>query len=461
MDMYQNDNELSAILMNEYLITVKQEIKTIDFYTIINRSIKEYGLMMKEDQFIYANKKEEEKCCQYELNKVYHENKNIKHIFFILKINILIDADENDQNNYFEKLSLDNPIFRLRNALKNKLQENDDIEKVKIIKDEYNTYYLQKSYPIIHEVENLTRELIYKTMTFLAKKDWEKKEVPDNVQSQIKEDRRNLGIYGTDFSHLSKLLFDRTENSNINQIVSKLERLSECNKNDLNELKSKIPKSNWQKYFSKINIEENIKNIKEELYKDETFTDSEVIKQLFKDLNDIRNKVAHNNIEIDDNFYDILDKKSLHLKTWIKNAINYIENETNNNSKQRTLQKMSKNEKKLYKSIQELIEKIANFYKINDINDNKIKSYLDNNFCETEFDDDGIEYRKSKDKCINDIIFFIKLKTKIANEIKLIDDTERAKHIEDINQLINDIDKCPKKNEIKNDFSRRRVQELF
>jgi hypothetical protein len=297
-------------------------------------------------------------------------------------------------------------------------------------------------------------------MTFFAKKDWEKKEVPENVKNQIKEDRKNLGIYGTDFSHLSKLLFDRTENSNINQIVSKLEKLSECNKSDLSELKNKIPKSNWQKYFSKIDITENINEIKKEIYKDKTLTGLEVIKTLLKDLNDMRNKVAHNNFDIEDDFYDILDKKSFHLKTWIKNAINYIENETINNSKQRILQNMSNNEKKLYENIENLITSITKFYNIKDSN---IRSFIDNKFCETEYNDDGTEYRKSKYKCINDIIFFIGLKKRLSNETKLINNEELIKHTDDIEQLIRDINNCPKDDILNNTLLQRRtiIEQLF
>ena len=431
------ESESKLNLINEYLITVKQDLKKIDFIKYINQKLKDRGFVFDFEEFYITLVKSNGKnirICKYELDKIYHKNPKTKHLFFVLKIYIVVDEEE-ENNKHFENLPDD--IFRLKKVIEENLDRDGYIENIKKLKDEYNSYCLKKSYPIIFEIENSMRLLIYKTMTFLAKKDWERNEIPDTVKNQIKDDRKDLGIFGTDFSHLSKLLFERTEKSNTGALLSLIENLSECKEKDLDKLKNKVPKSNWQKYFYELQIKESLDEIKKDIYNDTSLSDTDTIEKILSDLNIMRNKIAHNNFFIEDDFYNQLLKKSSSIIGWIKNAIEYIEETTLQKSKERILNNLSDCENILYDKITDLNKKLSQYYSVKE---KSLESYLKNNFFQYSFEEDK---DICKYKCIKDVLFFMRLQKSISQELTSITKEECKKYDDDLDDIIKNIKNCP------------------
>ncbi len=435
------------MLINKYLIKVKKDIKKSLFIDNLEAELKEYSFSFdKFKKQIYPNKRDKTIFINYNIEKIYHKNKNRKNIFLLLYINYDYMDEEDDICIFIDKLKK-NKNFRyiriFREKFFSEIEKLESIEKIIVLEDKYNFCILKKSYPIIYEIENSMRELITLTMNFLAKENWYLNEIPEKVISKVKEDRKKLEIYGTDFSHLSEILFDRTENSGIGNLFSMIMELKECNNRKIQKIKEKVPKSNWQKYFSDIIIKDDIEKVRNEIYKDNKLSDEETIKKIFSNLSYFRNKIAHNNFHIDDNdkFYDDLERKSYYAKQWIDNALNNIKNKQIKNSNERIKEKLPKEIKKLIEKIDELIINVNNYYSLKKQNDKKLDDFLYKEFYEYDENEDrkiceNYEIRKTK--------YFIKLKEQLLVEEKSLDENEIEDKIGDLDKLIKNINNYPK-----------------
>jgi hypothetical protein len=121
--------------------------------------------------------------------------------------------------------------------------------------DDVSLYYSQKSYPLIHKVENLMRKLITYFMLTNIGKEWVTQTSPSVIMDAIDKSKRKQYLdvlHQIDFINLADFLFkpyQTKDTKELFQIISDAKSKDDLN---LEDLKTFEAKSNWQKYFSKI-----------------------------------------------------------------------------------------------------------------------------------------------------------------------------------------------------------------
>lgn len=175
--------------------------------------------------------------------------------------------------------------------------------------DDVSFYYSCKAYPLINELENLMRKLITKFMVTKVGLSWVKhnipKEVKDSVKNSVSDNSLDF-LYNIDFIKLSDFLFKKYSPYSQDELFEKLKKAKEIS--DIDDLKTYIPKSNWDRYFSElVNFEEPQLNKK------------------WKKLYDFRNKVAHNNF-VEKNDFEQISCESKEVKKILQEAIQKLDN---------------------------------------------------------------------------------------------------------------------------------------
>ena len=330
-----------SIVLFEYCYQFDEDIKKKKFIDDYLKKITNNAFIFEKDKELKYCKDDVEVIFEFFIEKIYPLYE--KGIFFYLRISCF-DIDFNDSREY-------EILLKLRNILKKRFINEFKNIKFCILKDEIAKQQLQNSYPIIFEVENSMRELIVKLMNFKGKQNWFNKEVPDKIMQSIKQDRKDLGVYSLDFSHLSSFLFERNETSKVGELISNLEKIENCTQEDLIKIKELIPKSNWEKYFNKIELIGNSKILS-----------YEEVKNSLEELESYRNSVAHNNLYIDNEFHEKLKKVADEILSWINLALDSIEKEGQKYSNNKIIEKLSKNEKEFLSKIDSLIKEIINKY---------------------------------------------------------------------------------------------------
>lgn len=158
------------------------------------------------------------------------------------------------------------------------------------------------------------RKLITSFMLTKIGTNWTKETLPQAVKEDIdKNGQRNLRkagegytntLYSIDFIKLKNMLFDPyPQNSNIDQLRRKIEQAEDINDLELSDLKTFVPKSNWERYFVPKRIVD---------YPEEKLTDQ------WERLYQLRCQIAHNRtldkkdfdevVSIVDKLRDVLQK---------------------------------------------------------------------------------------------------------------------------------------------------------
>jgi hypothetical protein len=173
--------------------------------------------------------------------------------------------------------------------------------------DGLSLYYTQLAYPLIFKVESLMRKLITKFMLTNVGVDWTKDHVPDDVKSSINKQNNDLTyLHNVDFIQLKNFLFSENFPTHKDALIKKLKGAVSIDEVKIEELKSLIPTSNWDRFFS-----EKVDVTKEQLAKQ------------WDELYDLRCKVAHNRtfdkgeyeivIRLHDVLSNILEKANANL----------------------------------------------------------------------------------------------------------------------------------------------------
>ena len=148
-----------------------------------------------------------------------------------------------------------------------------------VIWDDISRYYASLAYPYIYSVENLMRKLITKFMFTRLGVHWEKGTVPDEVKQSVRLERKkdsNL-LFEIDFIQLSNFLFTTYNNVPVSQLLSKIDEIEVVSELHLGDLKEFVPRSNWERHFSKI-----------------VDCSSEYLHKKWEQLYELRCKIAHN-----------------------------------------------------------------------------------------------------------------------------------------------------------------------
>jgi hypothetical protein len=420
--------------VTEYIIHLKQDISKIKFLN----DLTSLGQIDKENKNIISYQGYE---FYIYLQKIY--NNQSEKSYLVIKIYLQEDNDENENIEEIDRLSKieeidfsDNEKYRkkfkyflkLQGIIKNLFRKKEQmgyIQEIECIRDDYSFILLKKAYPIIYEIENLMRKLIVKLMYFNASENWQKTEIPDKIN--ISQDREKLHILGSDFAHLADMLFVPIENNN-QELYTYIKEVS-SQKIDYNYLKKLVPKSNWDKYFSNL----------------VTNTTDKELKKLLENLRLIRNKVAHNRIQIEYNFYENLIEYSDDIIKMILNAIVKLDRDVQKTAKEKIINKLSHSKNIPYKR----------FFRYFCILENRLFKYYKKEFNIKNIPEDFIF--KLKNKFANNIGDNIYIKKSIdlmffKNDL-IYENTESNKreirqNIEKIKEILKNIDKLPKiKNE--------------
>lgn len=188
-----------------------------------------------------------------------------------------------------------------------------DKKKINVIWNDIEKHYAQKAYPLIYETENLMRNLISKFMLQNLGTDWFKNSIHPDIKDKIKSKKTGRykdELYKIDFIALTEyILFKKYRDLNMSQldkIVRGINDVGDVEKATIKSLKSILPRSNWDRYFSKI-IDE---------------SEDKLVKQ-WKQLYEIRNLVAHN-VGLSKNEFEQLSNISGSLNVKLKEANNKI-----------------------------------------------------------------------------------------------------------------------------------------
>lgn len=183
---------------------------------------------------------------------------------------------------------------------------------INTIWNDISFFYCNNSYPLIYELENLLRKLITKFMLITIGTQWVDETLPNEVKNAIKTKKkeRNGGyadiLHEIDFINLADFLFKPYHDKDIQGLYKELKNI-DMKHLDMNKLKSYIPKSNWEKYFSDIvDCEDGYLNKK------------------WTRLYELRCMVAHNNFLSKSDYEEIIEL-SKELKEIIQKAVNGLD----------------------------------------------------------------------------------------------------------------------------------------
>lgn len=150
--------------------------------------------------------------------------------------------------------------------------------------DDISVYQSEKAYPLLHEIENLMRQLIMKFMLMQLGTAWLDTAVPHSTKKTIEDNaKRNKkaselierGLFEADFIDLADFLFKEYSTFKEGDFFKVIRNAKPEDTIKANKYKDLLPKSNWDRYFSKL-------------------IEIEGLNKKWKRLYDLRNLIAHN-----------------------------------------------------------------------------------------------------------------------------------------------------------------------
>lgn len=182
-----------------------------------------------------------------------------------------------------------------------------------VLSDSISAFYSEQAYPLLNNIENLMRKLIFKFMFMKIGANWLKDATPKEFQEKIKakgekNNVKNLiqeSLYEADFIVLIDFLFKPYATLSQEKLIEKIRNAKQVKELILKELKEIVPKSNWDRYFSK-------------------FVEIEKLNSKWGELYELRNKVAHNKPIVKSDF-DRIETLTTELGKKLTEAIDKID----------------------------------------------------------------------------------------------------------------------------------------
>jgi len=181
-------------------------------------------------------------------------------------------------------------LERFRHILLVHLRKTLNFVNIRILRDDISTKISNDIYPLINKVENILRRYLILFFTQKIGVDWWSSTAPGGLSDKIKLRKNNEQVFSPlcdtdvtliDFDDLGELIYKQT--SGFNRQENILSRIMDSNTiEDLDILKQEL-QTNYTKYFK-------------EAFQDKNFD------KKWKALFEIRNKVAHNNLFILNDF---------------------------------------------------------------------------------------------------------------------------------------------------------------
>lgn len=222
---------------------------------------------------------------------------------------LLLEKDTNEKN--IESIIL--LIQEVCKIIKTIIKNSNYGFRINTLWDDISFYYSKQSYPLINEIENLMRKLIFKFMCINVGMNWLEEATPKEVREKIlsRSDTANVKdlfedcLYEADFIHLANFLFKEYSTISIEDLIKNVSKAKKIEDLKLKDIKEIIPKSNWDRYFSKIIKFAGLNNKWKELY-------------------DYRNLVAHNR-PLNKSNYQRIEIITSEIKEKITDAIKKID----------------------------------------------------------------------------------------------------------------------------------------
>ena len=173
----------------------------------------------------------------------------------------------------------------------------------------------RNAYPLIYEVENLMRKLITKFMVVNVGEQWTQSDLHEDIKKQarggISAGEKIDVLYQLDFKYLADVLLKpnkaKIKFEDIVKVYQKIAKAKDSSELDINELKSIVILSNWQKYFSTM-----------------IQYDGNKLKNHWERLYELRCIVAHNKFLTDDDYQEIITLTE-GLKAKLQDAIEKLD----------------------------------------------------------------------------------------------------------------------------------------
>ena len=175
---------------------------------------------------------------------------------------------------FHENINVISNFKEFLKAIKGRLY---DIAKkpVQMLYDNTGLIYSENAYPLIHNVENLMRKLIFRLL-FASYGDKWSEIIPEEITKTAKGDKSEPFLQRLDFIKLSQMLIVEPP-SETSEIIKSLKKAKTIEDLNFSYIKSLIPLSIWDNHFAKIiDISR------------EALTDG------WQKLYQLRNKIAHN-----------------------------------------------------------------------------------------------------------------------------------------------------------------------
>jgi len=210
------------------------------------------------------NKSEVKYLCTTELI-----NNGKERLFFV-------KLDSNDEE---EEKSLEN-LREISRVIRSHIKDSNIQFIENIVWDEVSQYYCKMGYPIVNEIENLMRKLIYLFIIRNVGSMWLSKSSPEEFKNKMQSNMQRNKVqkieenilYEADFIQLSQLLFTPYSTLAISELYLKIKEES-----DIEKIKGYLPKSNWQRYF-------------------ESHISYDKLDEEWNKLYSLRNMIAHNKL---------------------------------------------------------------------------------------------------------------------------------------------------------------------
>ena len=172
--------------------------------------------------------------------------------------------------------------------------------------DDISFHYSKNAYSLIYRVENLMRKLIANFMLVTVGSGWIKESAPSEIKDVIRKSKRKQEeflnvLHSIDFIHLADFLLRPYSTSTAEEIYKRIQAAKTME--DIDEVRTCIPQSNWTRYFSKLVV-----------------CDESHLKKCWETLYDLRCKVAHNAI-VDKGDFEQIETLVRELEGELEDAI--------------------------------------------------------------------------------------------------------------------------------------------
>lgn len=176
-----------------------------------------------------------------------------------------------------EEAALDKYEGALR-AIRTTAHEHGSIPET--IWDDVSLHYSELGYPLIHKAESLMRKLITYFMLTTVGKEWVAETSPTAFKEALEKSKRKQQsdvLHQADFIQLGEFLFKAYPNRDPQHLLAIIAKTRATTDLRLEELQLFVPKSNWERYFAEV-VE----------------CEDEYLNKRWKELYDLRCKIAHN-----------------------------------------------------------------------------------------------------------------------------------------------------------------------